>query len=211
MGILIGRKIGMTQSFGEDGQMIPVTVIQAGPCRVVEQRSTDKHGYSAAVIAFEEIPGAKAKKPRLGFFKKLSSPVYRIIREFRDAQGNVGEDLTVAQFTKGETLTVEGISIGKGWASVIKKWNFSRGRESHGGNFNRAPGSIGMHTWPARTLPGKKMSGRMGNEKVTLKSVEVVDVIPEENLLLVKGPVPGVDQALLKICTSKFQRKKKAA
>jgi len=210
MGILLGRKIGMTQAFLEDGELIPVTVIQAGPCRVLELRTKEKNGYQAAILGFEEIPGARSRKPRLGFFKKLQAPVFKFIREFRDADAPAGQDLKVDQFKKGETVTVEGISIGRGWTSVIKKWNFSRGRETHGGNFNRAPGSIGMHTWPARTLPGKKMSGRMGNEQTTLKSVEVVDIIPAENLILLKGPVPGSDQGLLKISTSKFQRKKAA-
>jgi large subunit ribosomal protein L3 len=162
------------------------------------------------VLGFEEIPGARSNKALLGFFKKLQAPVYRFIREFRGHEAPAGQDVGVAQFSKGEALTVEGVSIGKGWAGTIKRWNFSRGRQSHGGNFNRAPGSCGMHTWPARTIPGKKMPGRMGSEYVTLKSVEVVDVIPEENLLLLKGSVPGGEQSLLKICTSKHQKKKAA-
>ncbi len=210
MGILLGRKIGMTQAFEEDGAMIPVTVVYAGPCRVLEQKTEEKHGYKASVLGFEEIPGARSRKPLLGLFKKLQSPVFKFIREFRGTDATAGQDLKVDQFKKGETVSVEGISIGKGWAGVIKKYNFSRGRESHGGNFNRAVGSCGMHTWPARTIPGKKMPGHMGVEKVTLKTVEVVDVIPEENLILLKGPVPGADQALLKIWTSKFQKKKAA-
>jgi large subunit ribosomal protein L3 len=210
MGVILGRKIGMTQAFDVDGGLIPVTVVLAGPCRVLEQRTEEKNGYSAAVLGFEEIAGARSRKPQLGFFKKLQAPVFKFIREFRNHEAPVGQDVGVAQFKKGETLTVEGVSIGKGWAGTIKRWNFASGRASHGGNFNRAPGSCGMHTWPARTIKGKKMPGRYGNDAVTLQSVEVVDIVAEDNLLLLRGSVPGAEQSLLKICTSKHQKKKAA-
>lgn len=210
MGVIIGRKIGMSQVFGEDGELIPVTVIQAGPCKVLEARTTDKHGYQAIVVGFEELAGAKVRKPLLGMFKKLQSEAFRFVKEFRDHAANPGETITVEQFKKGDEVRIEGTTIGKGWAGVIKKWNFSRGRESHGGNFNRAMGSAGMHTWPARTIPGKKMSGHLGVEKKTLKAVTVVDVIPEDNLLIVKGPCPGVDMAVLKISTTASTKKKAA-
>ncbi len=210
MACILGRKVGMTQSFDEDGEALPITVIKAGPCKVVAQRTLEKDGYQAAILGFEEIEGAKARnKSVLGFFKKLGTGVYRVVKEFRDFSPEVGTDLNVSQFAPGDLLLVRGVSKGKGFANVIKLWNFGTGRESHGGNCQRKIGSTGMHTWPARVIKGKKMPGRMGSEMITLRSVEVVKVIPEENLLLVKGPVPGIRDVLLTI--QKLSQKKKAA
>jgi large subunit ribosomal protein L3 len=198
MACLLGRKIAMTQTFGPDGELIPVTVIQAGPCKVVDKRTDDKNGYKSVVIGFEEVEGAKLKsKPLLGFFKKQGTPCFRILKEFRDLDMEVGTDLNVSQFNAGDRILVQGTSKGKGFANVIKKWNFGTGRESHGGNCQRKIGSTGMHTWPAHVIKGKKMPGRLGNEQITLQAVEVVRVIPEENLLLIKGPVPGVTEGLV--------------
>jgi len=212
MACILGRKIAMTQAFGQDGELIPVTVIQAGPCKVVSQRSIDKEGYQSVVIGFEEIEGAKLRsKPLLGFFKKLGTPVYRILREFRGMEIAPGTDLNVSQFQPGDVLVVEGVSKGKGMTSVIKKWNFGTGRESHGGNCQRKMGSSGMHTWPAHVIKGKKMAGRWGNDKITLHSVEVVKAIPEDNLLLVKGPLPGSPQSLVAIHKPATKTAKKAA
>jgi len=209
---ILGRKIGMTVNFGVDGEMQAVTVIQAGPCKVLEQRTQEKHSYQAAVIGFEEVEGSRMKKkPRLGFFKKLGTPVYRVVREFRGLEVEPGTDIRVDQFAAGDRLTITGISRGKGWASAIKRWNFSRGRETHGGNFNRAIGSCGMKEFPARTIKGKKMSGRMGSDKITQKSVEVVEILPEDNLLIVRGPVVGGENALLKITKSGGSKTKTAA
>lgn len=207
---ILGRKIGMTQSFSEEGALVPVTVIQAGPCKVLELRAKDKNGYESAVLGFEEVEGAKLrKKALLGYFKKLGSPVFKIVREFRGLSAEAGQDISVSQFQPGDLLQIQGTSRGKGWAGAIKRWNFARGRESHGGDYNRALGSTGNHTWPARTVPGRKMSGRMGSELISIKNIEVVDVIPEDNLLIVKGPVPGGENGLLKIV--KIGEKKKAA
>jgi large subunit ribosomal protein L3 len=135
----------------------------------------------------------------LGWFKKLSSPCYKVVREFRDFQAEAGAELRVDQFQPGDIVKVEGISKGHGWTGVIKKWNFGTGRESHGGNCQRKMGSSGMHTWPAHVIKGKKMSGRWGSEQVTLRSVEVIKVVPEEGLLLVKGPLPGGRFGILKV------------
>lgn len=207
---ILGRKIGMTQSFSEEGALVPVTVIQAGPCKVLELRAKDKNGYESAVLGFEEVEGAKLrKKALLGYFKKLGSPVFKIVREFRGLSAEAGQDISVSQFQPGDLLQIQGTSRGKGWAGAIKRWNFARGRESHGGDYNRALGSTGNNTWPARTVPGRKMSGRMGSELISIKNIEVVDVIPEDNLLIVKGPVPGGENGLLKIV--KIGEKKKAA
>jgi large subunit ribosomal protein L3 len=200
MSALLGRKVGITSGYDSMGEPIPVSVIQAGPCKVLSLRTPSKEGYDAAVLGFEEIEGAKVKsKPLLGLFKKLGTSCYRVIREFRGLKAEVGAEIKVDQFKPGEIVEVEGVSKGHGWSGVIKKWNFSRGRMSHGGNCKRKMGSSGMHTWPAHVIKGKKMSGRWGSENVSMRSVEVVSVIPEENLILVKGPVPGGRHGLLKI------------
>jgi len=207
---ILGRKIGMTVKFGTDGEMIPVTVIQAGPCKVIGKRNQQAHGYEACMVGFEEVPGNRLrKKLLLGFFKKLGTPAYRVVREFRGLEADVGTDLSVENFKPGDLLKVTGYSRGKGWAGAIKRWNFSRGRETHGGNFNRAIGGTGMKEYPGRVLKGKKMSGRMGNDKKTYKSIEVVETIPEDNLLIVKGPIAGGENGLLKIV--KYSQKAAAA
>lgn len=199
MAAILGRKIGMTQAFDSEGGLIPVSVIQAGPCKVLATRVEDKNGYAAAVLGFEEVEGAKVKnKSLLGAFKKWGTPCYKVIREFRGFSTQPGADLSVAQFNPGDILQIEGVTKGHGWTSVIKKYNFGTGRESHGGNCQRKMGSSGMHTWPAHVIKGKKMSGHWGCENVTFKSVEVVKVVPEENLLMVKGPLPGGRLALIK-------------
>jgi len=200
MACIIGRKIGMTRSYTEGGEGIPVSVIQAGPCKVVSVRSKDKEGYQAVVLGFEEVEGAKLKqKSILGFFKKVGTSAYKVLREFRNESAEFGSDLTVSQFKAGDILMIQGFSKGRGWTGVIKKWNFATGRESHGGNCQRKMGSSGMHTWPAHVIKGKKMSGRWSMERTTLRSVEVVEVIAEENLLLVKGPLPGSPGGLIRV------------
>ncbi len=212
MAAILGRKVGITSGYDANGGEIPVTVIQAGPCKVLSVRTKDKEGYEAAVVGFEEIEGVKLKKKSLlGFFKKLGTSCYQVVREFRDFKPEVGAELKVDQFQPGDILKIEGISKGHGWTSVIKKWNFGTGRESHGGNCQRKMGSSGMHTWPAHVIKGKKMSGRWGSERVTIRSVEVVQSIPEDNLLLVKGPLPGGRRGLLKIQKLSAAKAKAAA
>lgn len=211
MGAILGRKVAMTQAYGPDGELIPVTIVEAGPCKVVSTRTKDKDGYVASVLGFEQIEGAKVRKSLLGFFKKANTPCFRVTREFRDLEAQPGADLTVAQFKDGDTLILEGTSKGKGMTSVIKKWNYSRGRMSHGGNCKRKVGSTGMHTWPAHVIKGKKMPGRWGNESITLRSAEVVKVIAEDNLILIKGAIPGVPNALVSLRTAPVKKKKAAA
>jgi len=210
MACIVGRKIAMTQSFGAEGEMIPVTVVKAGPCKVISQRTKEKNGYTGIVLGFEEVEGSKLVKPLLGLFKKLSLPCFKVLREFRDLEHAPGTDLDVSQFKEGDTLIVEGTSKGKGMTGVIKKWNYSRGRMSHGGNCKRKMGSSGMHTWPARVLKGKKYAGRWGNDQITIRTVEVVKVIAEDNLILLKGPLPGSPQSLLTLRKAP-EKKKKAA
>lgn len=199
----------MTQSFGSDGKQTPLTVIQAGPCKVIELKTEDRDGYNSAVLGFEEVEGAKANRPTLGKFKKLKTPVFKTVREFRNFESEALADLKVDQFNVGDRIEVQGVSKGKGFASAIKRWNFSRGRETHGAKFNRAIGGTGMCEFPGRVFKGKKMPGQMGGATVKLKGVEVIEIIPEDNLLIVKGPIPGGVNGLLKIESVRPLAKKK--
>jgi len=200
MSVILGRKIGITSAVAADGSSVPVTVVKAGPCKVLDLRTKDKHGYDATIVGFESIEGAKVgSKALLGVFKKLGTQCYRVIREFAGIKLDAGTELSVTAFNIGDIVKVEAVSKGHGWTSVIKKWNYATGRESHGGNCQRKMGSSGMHTWPAHVIKGKKMSGRWGTENITLRSVEVWGLVPEENLILVKGPLPGGKGGLIKI------------
>jgi large subunit ribosomal protein L3 len=215
MAFIVGRKIGMTQTFTADGKRIPVTIVQAKPGKVLSVKTTDKDGYNAAVAGFEEIEGAKINaKAQLGYFKKLGSACYKIVKECRDLDAEAGADLTVEQFTAGDVLRVSGLSKGKGWTGTIKLWNFSRGRGSHGGKFIRHPGSIGNCTEPARVPKGRKMAGVWGSDKISLRSSTVVAVDKEDDLLLVKGPLPGGKNGLLmveKLSGASAEAEKKSA
>jgi len=195
VGCLIGRKVGMTQVFGESGRVSPVTVIEAGPCVVVQRKSEQTDGYSAVQLGLVE-PGKTrhTTKPMLGHFKKAELPPCRVLREVRldeGAQVKVGDRISVADFAPGERVTIVGTSKGKGFQGVMKRHNFSGGKASHGSMFHRAPGSIGQSAYPSRVLKGMRGPGHMGSERVTVKNLEVVRVDPEGNTLLVRGAVPG--------------------
>ncbi|MCS7215030.1 MAG: 50S ribosomal protein L3 [Thermodesulfovibrio sp.] len=197
---IIGRKIGMTQIFDEEGRVIPVTVIEAGPCWVVQVKSKQKDGYEAVQLGFQEIKKEKnIPKPLLGIFKKAGVPPCRVLREFKMTGYKVGDKVTVEIFAKGDIVNVTGISKGKGFQGVMKRHNFAGGPDSHGSMFNRAPGSIGSSSFPSRVWKGKRMAGHMGNERVTVRNLKIVDVIPEQNILLVKGAVPGGENGILQI------------
>jgi large subunit ribosomal protein L3 len=199
---IIGKKVGMTQVFNEDGTVVPVTVVQAGPCVVTEVRTEDKDGYSAIQLGFEEIVKEnKVNKPMAGYFKKQGVKPMKYLKEFRSAGSEVavGQQVDVNVFEEGDLVDVQGTSIGKGFQGAIKRHNFSRGPETHGSHFHRSPGSIGMCEFPGETPKGKKMPGRMGGKKVTVQNLAVVKVIPETNLLLVKGALPGHDNGILYI------------
>ncbi|WP_353683998.1 50S ribosomal protein L3 [Thermodesulfovibrio sp. 3907-1M] len=197
---ILGRKVGMTQIFDEEGRIIPVTVIEAGPCWVVQVRTPGKDGYEAVQLGFKEIKKEKnIPKPLLGIFKKAGVPPCRVLREFRMIGYNVGDKVTVEIFSKGDVVSVRGTSKGKGFQGVMKRHNFAGGPDSHGSMFNRAPGSIGASSFPSRVWKGKRMAGHMGDETVTVKNLTIVDVIPEQNLLLVKGAVPGGENGILEI------------
>ena len=198
MGI-IGKKIGMSQVF--DGrELIPVTVIQAGPCRVVQKKTVENDGYEAVQLAFEEEKKqGRVTKALAGHFKKSGTSPHRFLREFRMAGYEQGQDVKVDIFKKGEVVAISGVTKGKGFAGVMKRHNFAGGPGGHGSMFNRAPGSIGASAYPSRVWPGKKLPGHMGAVTVTVKNLKVVEVRPEQNLLFVRGAVPGGDNALVLI------------
>jgi large subunit ribosomal protein L3 len=190
---ILGKKVGMTQVFGDDGSVTPVTVIAAGPCKVTAVRRDDRDGYSAVQLAFDEVPERKLTKAALGHLKKAGAPPSRTVVEFRDPDMDfeIGEDVTVEAFESGQRVKVSATAIGKGFQGTIKRHNFSRGPVSHGSHNVRAPGSIGASADPARVFKGIRMPGRMGGKRVTQRGLEVVDVDSENNLLLIRGSVPG--------------------
>jgi large subunit ribosomal protein L3 len=189
---IIGKKLGMTQVFTEDGTRVPVTVIEAGPCPVTAVRDSDRDGYSAVQLAFGEIPERKLTKPKLGHLKKAGAAPSRTLVEFRDqGEHQVGDQLTVEQFEPGQKVKVSGVAIGKGFAGTVRRHNFGRGPVTHGSHNVRAPGAIGASADPARVFRGVRMPGRMGGRRSTQRRLEVVEVDPQRNLLLVKGSVPG--------------------
>jgi large subunit ribosomal protein L3 len=190
---ILGKKVGMTQVFGEDGTVTPVTVIAAGPCKVTAVRNAERDGYSAVQLAFHEVPERKLTRAAAGHLKKAGAPPSRTLVEFRDpdVEFQIGEDVTVEAFEPGQRVKVSATAIGKGFQGTIRRHNFSRGPESHGSHNIRAPGSIGASADPARVFKGMRMPGRMGGRRVTQRGLEVVDVDAENNLLLVRGSVPG--------------------
>jgi large subunit ribosomal protein L3 len=206
---IIGRKVGMTQVFTEDGQAVPVTVVQAGPCVVVQRKSKEKDGYSAVQLGFVE--GTKVKrvtKAMKGHFDKAGLPPCRTLRELRvpeELEASVGDKVSVEIFAPGERVAVIGTSKGKGFQGVMKRHNFGGGRATHGSMFHRAPGSIGQSAYPSRVLKGMRGAGRMGGDTVTVENLEVIRVDTERNLLIVRGAVPGGGGGYLMI------RKKSAA
>lgn len=199
---LLGRKLGMTQVWSEDDRLIPVTVIEAGPCVVSQVKTVKKDGYSAAQIAFGDIRADKVNKPVKGHFDKAGIDPRKHIAEVRldgDDAPKVGDEWTVELFEAGSQVHVSGTSKGKGFAGTMKRHNFGGGPGGHGSHFHRAPGSIGQASTPSRVFKGTKMAGQMGNKTVTVRNLEIVKVDAEQNLLLVKGAVPGATGALLTI------------
>jgi len=190
---IVGKKVGMTQVFeAETGRLVPVTVIAAGPCPVVSVRTRDEHGYDAFQLAFDEVAERKLSRPELGHLKKNGVGPYRRLVEIRGPHElTPGETVTVEAFEPGEKVKVSGVSIGKGFQGTIKRHNFSRGPVSHGSHNVRAPGSIGASATPSRVFKGMRMAGHMGAKRVTQVGLTVVDRVPEENLLLLRGAVPG--------------------
>ena len=189
---LLGKKLGMIQVFDENRRLVPVTVIEAGPCGVVQVKTMSSDGYEAVQIGFREIPERKMTKPQVGHMKKAGDRLWRYQKEVQSqGESQVGSLVKVDIFSEGESIDVQGVSKGKGFQGVIKRHNYSGGPASHGSMFHRAPGSIGSSSFPSRVLKNKKLPGHMGNKRITVKGLRVVGVKPEENILLVSGSVPG--------------------
>lgn len=200
---LLGRKLGMTSIFMDDGRAIPVTVVEAGPCPVTIVRTQDRDGYTAIQVGFLDIEDRKVNQPMMGAFNKANVSPKRYLKEFRDIDGShqVGEVLTVAQFVKGDKLRISGTGKGRGFQGVVKRHHFSGvGMATHGqSDRQRHPGSIGQSSYPSRVFKGLRMAGRMGGKRISIRNLEVVDIIPERNLLLIKGSIPGAPNTLLEI------------
>ncbi|MBM9518846.1 50S ribosomal protein L3 [Desulforhopalus vacuolatus] len=204
MGVL-GRKVGMTRIYTEVGEAVPVTVVQAGPCKVLQVKTRGKDGYNAIQVGFAEKKAQRINKALTGHFKKSDSEGFYFIREFRvdgDSDYKVGQVISLDEVLKaGDTVDIQGTGKGKGFQGVIKRYGFAGGGSGHGSMFHRAPGSIGCSAWPARVVKGKKLPGRMGGDTVLRKNVEIVAVRADENVVLFKGPLPGAQNGLLKIFT----------
>jgi large subunit ribosomal protein L3 len=202
---LLGRKLGMTQVFDpEDGHVERVTVLEAGPCWVTGKRTTDRDGYDAVQLAYGDVREKRLSKPELGHLAKADAPPLRRLAEFRDAGGEleIGAEVKVGDvFEKGQTVKVSGISKGKGFQGTVKRHNFSRGPVSHGSHNVRAPGSIGQAATPSRVFKGIRGPGQMGNKRRTQKGLEIVDVRADENLILLRGSVPGPRGSIVEIRT----------
>ena len=199
---ILGKKIGMTQLFRADGTMIPVTVVEAGPCPVVQKKTVAKEGYDAVQVGFCELRDKLANKPQKGHFAKADLKPMRYLREFRledAASYEVGQKITCDVFAEGEKVDVTGRSKGKGFEGNIKRWNQSRGRKTHGSHSYRVAGSMGACTYPGEVFKTKHLPGHMGSERVTVQNLEVVRVDADRNLLLVKGAIPGAKGSLVTV------------
>ena len=199
---ILGRKIGMTQVWDEDDNVVPVTVIQAGPCTVSQVKTKATDGYDAVQIGFGDITSKHVNKPMAGHFAKAGVEPMRYLREVRVSEGeeiSCGDQVTVADFADVQTVDVTGTSKGKGFQGTIKRWNFHRGPMTHGSRNQRKPGSIGQCAYPARVRKGLHMAGHMGDERVTVKNLKLVRIDAEQNLMLVKGAVPGGKNALVQV------------
>ncbi len=199
---ILARKIGMTQIFMEDGVLVPVTVLQAGPCTVTQVKTVDNDGYSAVQIGFEALKESRVNQPLKGHFAKAGVEAKRYLQEFRleDSENyEVGQEITVEAFAAGDIIDATGTSKGKGFQGNIKRHNQTRGPMAHGSKYHRRPGSMGQASSPAKVFKGKKLPGHMGAVKITVQNLEVVRVDAEQNLLLVKGGVPGPKKSIITI------------
>lgn len=207
---LIGKKLGMTSIFTADGRYIPVTVIQAGPCVVTQIKTEAGDGYNALQLGFGDKKAARTQKPQQGHFQKSGGNCFYHLREVAvedPGAYTLGQNLGPDLFSVGERVDVVGHSKGRGFAGVIKRHGFGGGRATHGGKCHRIPGSIGSSAWPSKVFKGKKMPGRYGQDRTTMRNLEIVDIRPADNLILVKGAVPGHRQALVMIKKLKFAQK----
>ena len=201
---LIGKKVGMTQIFDETGKVIPVTVIEAGPCVVAQIKNTETDGYNAVQLGFGDVKESKLNKPEKGHFTKSKLALKKHLREFRmdSMEVKVGDELKADVFAKGDKVDIQGTSKGKGFQGVIKRHGQSRGPMGHGSMYHRRPGSMGSTSTPGRVFKGKNLPGHMGRNTITIQNLEVVSVDLDKNVILVKGSVPGANGAILKIKSS---------
>lgn len=197
---ILGKKLGMTQVFDADGKVIPVTVIEAGPCTVIQRKTASGDGYDAIQIGFGAKKAHRVGRPMIGHFRKAGKGAFRALQEIRvsgESPLDAGQEIHVDIFSEGDFVDVTGQTKGRGFTGVIKRWNFKGGRATHGSMFHRAPGSIGASAWPSRVVKNMKMAGHYGNERVTVLNLKVVGVQLEKNLLLVRGAVPGAKNSLV--------------
>ena len=202
---LLGNKIGMTQIFDESGNIIPVTILKVGPCLVTQIKTKSKDGYDSIQIGYGSVSNKSLTQPELGHLQKSNIQPLKYLKEFRineDCEFEIGQVLNVDSFSPGQLVNIRGKSIGKGFSGLQKRHNFTRGPMTHGSKNHRAPGSIGMGTTPGRVLPGKKMSGQLGNKIRTIQKLKVIQINSEENILVIKGSVPGKPGNLLSIVPS---------
>ena len=202
MSALLGKKIGMTNVFSSEGKLVPVTVVQVGPCVVTQVKTKETDGYNALQLGFDEKPVVKLNKPIAGHLKKTGDKGFRVLREFRtdDAESvEPGATIGIDIFVIGDKVNISGISKGRGFQGTIKRHGFSRGPETHGSRNHRKPGSIGNSAWPGKVIKGKKLPGHMGTNRETIKNLTIVDIRHEDNLLLIKGPVPGFKTGILEV------------
>ncbi|CAB5122428.1 LSU ribosomal protein L3p (L3e) [Olavius algarvensis associated proteobacterium Delta 3] len=206
---LIGRKLGMTGLFTSDGQHIPVTVIQAGPCVVTQIKRADTEGYSALQLGFGDKKSSRVNKPMKGHFKKSGERLFETLKEFRVDNPDdfeIGQEITLGQFAVGERVHVTGTTKGRGFAGTIKRHGFSRGPITHGSKSVRRPGSIGCSATPSKVIKGKKMPGQYGNARQTTKNLEIIDIREDQHLLMIKGAVPGSKSSLVMIQKSAYTK-----
>lgn len=199
---LIGKKLGMTSVYDESGAAVPVTVIEAGPCVVVQRMENEKEGYSAIQLGFDDQKEQRLNKPALGHFKKAGVAAKRVLKEFRlkeDAEVAVGDVVNASAFEEVGYVDIVATGKGRGYQGVVKRYGFGGGRASHGGDWTRRTGSIGMCEFPARVFKGKKMPGQMGAKRVTTQNLKIIQVRPDENLILVKGSIPGANGGIVTI------------
>ena len=202
---LLGNKIGMTQIFDETGNIIPVTILKVGPCFVTEVKTTEKNGYNSIQVGYGDVSSKSLTQSELGHLQKSNIQPLKYLKEFRmnkESEFEIGQVLNVDSFEPGQLVNIQGKTIGKGFSGLQKRHNFTRGPMTHGSKNHREPGSIGMGTTPGRVLPGKKMTGQLGNKIRTIKNLKVIQVNSEENILVIKGSVPGKPGNLLSIVCS---------
>jgi large subunit ribosomal protein L3 len=202
---LLGKKIGMTRVYSEEGRAVPVTVIEAGPCTVLQKKSADKEGYNAIQVGFMAKKDSRVNKPLAGHCKGAGKGGFYHVKEFRvddPEKYELGQDISLADlFQVGDLVDISGRTKGRGFQGVVKRHGFAGGKKTHGSMFHRRPGSIGCSAWPSRVVKGKRLPGHMGTNKVTKKNLTVIDIRSAENIILVKGSVPGAGQSVLNIYT----------